>query len=90
MGAERPKFIRTEGRRCVLASAQARTVDLILVTELTRWGRSARFAARSLNSVSCLLLMMGGRDCLMAEKASRRQPWGLKSGRDCLRTLSCL
>ena len=27
---------------------QARTVDLILVTELTRWGRSARFAARSL------------------------------------------
>jgi hypothetical protein len=28
--------------------AQAGTVDLILVTELTRWGRSATFAARSL------------------------------------------
>jgi hypothetical protein len=28
--------------------AQARTVALILVTELTRWGRSARFAARPL------------------------------------------
>jgi hypothetical protein len=28
--------------------AQARKVDVILVTELTRWGRSARFAARSL------------------------------------------
>src|ERR1700736_2677999 len=35
-------------RKKVLALAQARTVDLILVTELTRWGRSARFAARSL------------------------------------------
>jgi DNA invertase Pin-like site-specific DNA recombinase len=32
----------------VLALAQARKVDVILVTELTRWGRSARFAARSL------------------------------------------
>jgi hypothetical protein len=29
--------------------AQARTVDLILVTELTRWDRSAGFAAWSLN-----------------------------------------
>ena len=28
--------------------AQARKVDVILVTELTPWGRSARFAARSL------------------------------------------
>jgi hypothetical protein len=28
--------------------AQTRKVDVILVTELTRWGRSARFAARSL------------------------------------------
>ena len=32
----------------VLALAQARKVDVILVTELTPWGRSARFAARSL------------------------------------------
>ena len=31
----------------VLALAQARKVDVILVTELIRWGRSARFAARS-------------------------------------------
>jgi hypothetical protein len=31
----------------VLALAQARKVDVILVTELVRWGRSARFAARS-------------------------------------------
>jgi hypothetical protein len=31
-----------------MALAQAREVDVILVTELTRWGRSARFAARSL------------------------------------------
>jgi hypothetical protein len=56
MGAERPKFIWTEGRRCVpvviagygakqeraerkkvLALAQACKVDVILVTELTRW-----------------------------------------------------
>jgi DNA invertase Pin-like site-specific DNA recombinase len=35
-------------RKKVLALAQARKVDVILVTELTRWGRSARFAARSL------------------------------------------
>jgi hypothetical protein len=42
-----PKQERAE-RKKVLALAQARTVDLILVTELTRWGRSARFAARSL------------------------------------------
>jgi hypothetical protein len=35
-------------RKKVLALAQACTVDLILVTELTRWGRSARSAARSL------------------------------------------
>jgi hypothetical protein len=28
----------------VLALAQARKVDVILVTELTRWGRSAGFA----------------------------------------------
>ena len=35
-------------RKKVLALAQARTVDLILVTELTRWGHSARVAARSL------------------------------------------
>jgi DNA invertase Pin-like site-specific DNA recombinase len=27
--------------------AQARKVDVILVTELTRWGRSARFTVRS-------------------------------------------
>jgi len=27
--------------------AQARKVDVILVTELTRWGRSAKFTARS-------------------------------------------
>ena len=33
--------------RKVLALAQARKVDVILVTELIRWGRSARFAARS-------------------------------------------
>jgi hypothetical protein len=32
----------------VLALAQARKVDVILVTELTPWGRSARCAARSL------------------------------------------
>ena len=32
----------------VLALAQARKIDVILVTELTRWGRSARIAARSL------------------------------------------
>jgi DNA invertase Pin-like site-specific DNA recombinase len=42
-----PKQERAE-RKKVLALAQARTVDVILVTELTRWGRSARFAARSL------------------------------------------
>ena len=42
-----PKLERAE-RNKVLALAQARTVDSILVTELTRWGRSARFAARSL------------------------------------------
>jgi Resolvase, N terminal domain len=35
-------------RKKVLALAQARKVDVILVTELTRWGRSAGFAARSL------------------------------------------
>ena len=35
-------------RKKVLALAQARKIDVILVTELTRWGRSARFAARSL------------------------------------------
>ena len=35
-------------RKKVLALAQARKVDVILVTELTRRGRSARFAARSL------------------------------------------
>jgi putative DNA-invertase from lambdoid prophage Rac len=34
-------------RKKVLALAQARKVDVILVTELTRWGRSARFAVRS-------------------------------------------
>jgi putative DNA-invertase from lambdoid prophage Rac len=32
-------------RKKVLALAQARKVDVILVTELTRWGGSARFAA---------------------------------------------
>ena len=41
---------RLEGNRLrakqeVLALAQVRKVDVILVTELTRWGRSARFAA---------------------------------------------
>ena len=35
-------------RKKVLALAQARNIDVILVTELTRWGRSARIAARSL------------------------------------------
>ncbi len=35
-------------RKKVLALAQARKVDVILVTELIHWGRSARFAARSL------------------------------------------
>ncbi|MGA7125178.1 MAG: recombinase family protein [Chthoniobacterales bacterium] len=45
--ASGPKQERAE-RKKLLALAQARTVDLILVTELTRWGRSARFAARSL------------------------------------------
>src|ERR1700736_2993135 len=34
-------------RKKVLALAQARKVDVILVTELTRWGRSARFTVRS-------------------------------------------
>jgi len=38
---------RVESKK-VLALAQARTVDLILVTELTRWGGSAKFAARFL------------------------------------------
>ena len=42
-----PKQERAE-RKKVLALAQAGTVDLILVTELTRWGRWATFAARSL------------------------------------------
>jgi Resolvase, N terminal domain len=42
-----PKQERAEPKK-VQALAQARTVDLILVTELTRWGRSATFAARSL------------------------------------------
>jgi Protein of unknown function (Hypoth_ymh)/Resolvase, N terminal domain len=37
---------RTE-RKKVLALPQARKVDVILVTELIRWGRSARFAAQS-------------------------------------------
>jgi putative DNA-invertase from lambdoid prophage Rac len=41
------KLERAE-RKKVLALAQARKVDVILVTELTRWGRSARFAVRSL------------------------------------------
>ena len=36
-------------RKKVLALAQARTVDLILVTELTRWGRSARDRRAVLN-----------------------------------------
>ena len=31
----------------VLALAQVRKIDVILVTELTRWGRSARIAAQS-------------------------------------------
>jgi putative DNA-invertase from lambdoid prophage Rac len=35
-------------RKKVLALAQARKVDVIFVTELTRRGRSARIAARSL------------------------------------------
>ena len=35
-------------RKKVLALAQARKVGVILVTELIRWGRSARFVARSL------------------------------------------
>src|SRR6476660_321345 len=35
-------------RKKVLVLAQARKVDVILVTELIRWGRSARFVARSL------------------------------------------
>jgi len=39
-----PKQERAEPKK-VQALAQARTVDLILVTELTRWGRSARFTA---------------------------------------------
>jgi DNA invertase Pin-like site-specific DNA recombinase len=43
----RAKQERAE-RKKVLALAQARKVDVILVTELTRWGRSAGFAARSL------------------------------------------
>jgi putative DNA-invertase from lambdoid prophage Rac len=34
-------------RKKVLVLAQARKVDVILVTELIRWGRSARFVARS-------------------------------------------
>src|SRR6266849_856146 len=42
------KEIASAERKKVLALAQARKVDVILVTELTRWGRSARFAARSL------------------------------------------
>jgi DNA invertase Pin-like site-specific DNA recombinase len=42
----RAKQERAE-RKKVLALAQARKVDVILVTELTRWGRSAGFAARS-------------------------------------------
>ena len=46
--APRAKAGARAERKKVLALAQARTVDLILVTELTRWGRSARFAARSL------------------------------------------
>jgi hypothetical protein len=47
--AYRAKQERAE-RKKVLALAQARKVDVILVTELTRWGRSAGFAARSLTS----------------------------------------
>ena len=46
-----PKQERAE-RKKVLALAQARKVDVILVTELTRWGRSARFAARSLTCLN--------------------------------------
>ena len=45
--ASRAKQERAE-RKKVLALAQAHKVDVILVTELTRGGRSARFAARSL------------------------------------------
>ena len=48
----------------VLALAQARKVDVILVNRMTRWGRSARFAARSLTCfkfrfVSLLALTSG-------------------------------
>ena len=39
---------RRAERKKVLALAQARKVDVILGTELLRWGRSARFAARFL------------------------------------------
>ena len=46
-GRDAPKLERAE-RKKVLALAQARKVDVILGTELLRWGRSARFAARFL------------------------------------------
>jgi putative DNA-invertase from lambdoid prophage Rac len=39
------KGIASGAKQEVLALAQVRKVDVILVTELTRWGRSARFAA---------------------------------------------
>ena len=39
------KGIASGAKQEVLALAQVRKVDVILVTELTRWGRSARVAA---------------------------------------------
>jgi hypothetical protein len=59
--------------------AQARKVDVILVTELTRWGRSARFAARSLTCFkfrfvsSPLLGKLDGREFAHAVGAPRDQ-----------------
>src|SRR6478672_5185838 len=78
----RAKQERAE-RKKVLALAQARKVDVILVTELTRWGRSARFAARSLTcfkvrfvSSPLIGLLSGARPCRQSdlfEHRSRRE-----------------
>ena len=47
-GINRRPNLCPPGTGPTLALAQARKVDVILVTELTCWGRSAWFAARSL------------------------------------------
>jgi len=44
--------VKREQRQQVLALAQARKIDIILVTELTRWGRSTLELFHSLNDLN--------------------------------------